>query len=178
MRTFPALLTGLLGCFLLSLPGCAYTTGSVISSRYQTIFVQPFANNIDYLNQDQRKIYIPGLETKIRNAVVDRFIFDGNLKIADQAGADLVLQGQVLSFERGDLRLTDDEDVKEYRLTVTLALTLWDPVNEKVVWQEPAFSGDTTYYVSGALAKSEESAIADALVDVARRVVARTIEDW
>ena len=63
-------------------------------------------------------------------------------------------------------------------LTVTVALTLWDRVNEKVVWTEPAFSGDTTYFTSGSLAKSEATAIQDAVADLARRVVDRTIQDW
>jgi hypothetical protein len=163
---------------LLSVAGCGYTTGSVISSRYKTIFVEPFENKIGYMDQDERKLYIPQLETKVRDAVIDRFMFDGNLKIAQQGNADLVLKGKVVSFDRGDLRLTNAEDVKEYRLTVTVALTLWDPVNNKVVWEEPGFSGDTTYFTTGPLAKPESVAIQDAVNDVARRVVDRTIQDW
>ena len=163
---------------LIVLPGCGYTTGSLISSSYRTIFVEPFENKIDYMNQSEHKIYIPQLESKVRDAMIDRFMFDGNLKIAQQGDSDLVLKGKVLAFNRGDLRLTNSEDVKEYRLTVTVALTLWDPVNEKVVWEEPSFSGDTTYYTSGPQAKSELTAIQDAVNDLARRAVARTIEDW
>jgi outer membrane lipopolysaccharide assembly protein LptE/RlpB len=159
-------------------PGCGYTTGSLISSRYKTVFVEPFENKIDYMNQDDRKIYIPQMETKVHDAVIDRFMFDGNLKIAEKGNADLVLKGKVLSFNRGDLSLTNNNDVKEYRLTVTVALTLWDTVNEKVVWEEPSFSGDTTYFTTGALAKSEATAIQDAVNDLARRAVDRTIQDW
>ena len=160
------------------LPGCGYTTGSVISDRFRTIFVEPFENKVDYMNQDDRKIYIPQIETKVREAIIDRFMLDGNLKIAEQGDSDLVLKGRVLGFDRGDLRLTANEDVKEYRLTMTVALTLWDPVNKKIVWEEPSFSGDTTYYTTGSQAKSEATAIQDALSDLARRAVARTIEDW
>jgi len=164
--------------FLATLPGCGYTTGSVISSRYQTIFVEPFENKIDFMNQENREVYVPQLETQVRDAIVDRFLFDGNLKIAEQGDSDLVLKGKVLVFDRGELRLTSDEDVKEYRLTVTVELTLWDPVNEKVVWHESSFSGDASYFTTGPQAKSESDAIQDAVNDVARRVVARTIEDW
>jgi len=163
---------------IVSLTGCGYTTGSVISSRFQTIYVEPFENKIDYMNQDERKIYIPQIETKVRDAVIDRYLFDGNLKIAEQGDSDLVLKGKVVSFDRGDLRLTSSEDVKEYRLTVVVALTLWDPVNEKIVWEEPAFAGDTTYFTTGPQAKSESQAIQDAINDVARRVVDRTVQDW
>lgn len=158
--------------------GCGYTTGSLISSRFQTIFVQPFENQIDYMNQDQRQIYIPQLELKVHTAVIDRFMFDGNLRVAEEGNSDLVLKGKVLKFEREELRLTSAEDVKEYRLRVTVALSMWDPVNEKIVWEESWFAGETTYYTTGSLAKSESQAIQDVVIDLARRVVERTVEDW
>lgn len=165
-------------CIPLLFGGCGYTTGSVINGRYDSVFVEPFTNGIDYMSLDQRKIYIPQLETKVRDAVIDRFLFDGNLKIGEQGDSDLVLKGRVVSFDRDELRLTSAEDVKEYRLSITVALTLWDPVNEAVVWEESSFTGDTTYYTTGAQAKSESAAIQEALTDLARRVVARTVEDW
>jgi outer membrane lipopolysaccharide assembly protein LptE/RlpB len=164
---------------VLLMTGCGYTTRSLLPENYKTIYVAPFENKIDYMNQDDRKIYIPGLETKVRQAVIDRYLFDGNLHIGQENVADLVLKGQLLSFDRQELRLTTSEDVKEYRLLVTVALTLIDPAdNNKVVWQEPSFSGEATYYVSGPLAKSESAAIDDAVNDLAQRAVARTIENW
>ncbi len=173
-RTFLALLV--LG---LALAGCGYTTRSLIADQYKTVFVAPFENKIDYLNQDERRIYIPGLETRVRQAVIDRYVFDGNLHVGQEGTSDLVLKGQVLRFDRDELRLTNNEDVKEYRLRVTVALTLIDPnENNKVVWTEPSFSGEATYYVTGPLAKSESAAIDDTLQDLAQRVVARTIENW
>lgn len=173
-RTFLAVLaTGLV------LAGCGYSTRSLIADKYRTIYVAPFENKIDYLNQEERKIYVPGLETKTRQEVIDRYLFDGNLRIGQEETADLVLKGQILSFERDDLRLTDNEDVKEYRVRVTVALTLIDPVEDnKIVWSEPSFSGEATYYISGPLAKSETAANIEAIQDLARRVVARTVEDW
>ena len=163
----------------LLMTGCGYSTRSLLSDNYKTIYVAPFENKIDYMNQNDRKIYIPGLETKVRQAVIDRYLFDGNLHIGKDGAADLVLKGQLLSFDREYLRLATSEDVKEYRLRVTVALTLIDPAeNNKVVWQYPSFSGEATYYVSGPLAKSESAAIDSAVNDLAQRTVARTIEDW
>jgi outer membrane lipopolysaccharide assembly protein LptE/RlpB len=171
------LFTILAACVVLT--GCGYSTRSLISDKYKTVYVAPFENKIDYLNQSDRKIYIPGLETRVHQAVIDRYLFDGNLRIGQEGATDLVLKGQLLSFDRDELRLTSSEDVKEYRLRVTVALTLIDPVdNNKVVWSEPAFSGEATYYVSGPLAKSESATIDEAILDLARRTVARTIEDW
>ena len=55
--------------------------------------------------------------------------------------------------------LANNEDVKEYRLRITVELTLLDPVENKVVWKESAFGGESTYYTTGPLAKSESAAI-------------------
>jgi hypothetical protein len=159
--------------------GCGYSTRSLISDKYKTVYVAPFENKIDYMNQNERKIYVPGLETKVRQAVIDRYLFDGNLHIGQEGTADLILKGQLLSFDRQELRLTTSENVKEYRLLVTVALILIDPAeNNKVVWQEPSFTGQATYYVSGPLATSESAAIDNAVNDLAQRAVARTVEDW
>ncbi len=158
--------------------GCGYSTRSLLPEKFKTVFVRPFENKIDYMNQDERKLYVPGLETQVRQAVIDRYLFDGNLHPGQEGASDLVLQGKLLSFDRDDLRLTNNEDVKEYRLRITVELTLLDPVENKVVWKESAFGGESTYYTTGPLAKSESAAIDDAVKDLAQRIVARTIEDW
>ena len=158
--------------------GCGYTTKSLLPENYRTIFVQPFENKIDFVNADSRKIYVAGLESRVREAVVDRYLFDGNLRVAEQDTADLVLTGKLLKFEREELRLQANETVKEYRLRVTVALSLSEPAENKVVWEEPAFAGEATYYTSGSLAKSESQAIDEAVKDLATRAVARTIENW
>ncbi|NLE64663.1 MAG: hypothetical protein GX606_01960 [Elusimicrobia bacterium] len=160
------------------LSGCGYTTGSLLPSTYQTVHVAAFENAIDHLNPEERTLYVPGLETKVRSMISDRFAFDGRLKSSSEDVADLVLKGKLLRFEREELRLESNEDVKEYRLRVTVALTMTDQVDGHEMWAEPSFAGEATYYLSGPLAKSESAAIDEALKDLAMRVVARTVEHW
>ena len=52
------------------------------------------------------------------------------------------------------------------------------PGRDKVLWQEPSFSGEATYYTTGPLAKSESAAIEETLKDLAQRVVERTVQSW
>jgi outer membrane lipopolysaccharide assembly protein LptE/RlpB len=162
----------------LLIAGCGYTTKSLLPDNYRTIFVQPFENKIDFVNADDRKLYVAGLESRAREAIVDRYLFDGNLRVAEQETADLVLKGKLIKFEREELRLQDNTTVKEYRIRVTVDLTLLDLTENVAVWEEPAFAGEATYYTTGALAKSESQAIEDALKDLATRAVARTVENW
>ncbi len=162
---------------LLLAAGCGYSTGSLLPSKFRTISVEPFKNKVSYA-QSRSSTYIPLLEVKARDAIASRFLFDGHLRIGDPDTADLILRGELIGLERQELRLTDNEDVQEFRVNIIVDLTLWDPVEQKVVWHEPSFAGEATYFVSGPLAKSESAAVAEALDDLARRAVERTLEDW
>ncbi len=157
---------------------CGYTTRSTLPASIKTIHVELFKNSISYTTEGSRNIYLPLLEVKVRNAVTDRFLFDGNLKLADPDQANLVLKGELKNYERTVLRYTDNDDVQEYRVHITVALELWNTRKQEAVWMEPAFVGEATYFVTGASAKSEESAVDDAMKDLARRIVERTVEDW
>jgi len=168
------ILLGLVGTFL----SCGYTTGSTLPSRLQTIHIEPFDNEIDFTASTGRQIYLPLLEVAVRNAVIDRFLFDGNLRIADVDVADLVLRGALTSYRRGGLRFSDNDDVEEYRVYVTVSLTMWDTHLQEAMWVESSFVGEGTYFISGPTASSEETAVSEAVTDLARRIVERTIENW
>ena len=49
-----------------------------------------------------RVLYVPLLETNVRTAIIDRFLFDGNLHIADPDKADLVLNGDLIGIAQDD----------------------------------------------------------------------------
>ncbi len=167
---------GLLSAVIFS--SCGYTTKSTLPSSIKTIHVETFKNNIDFAADGRRNLYLPLLEIKVRNAVINRFLFDGNLKIAEANKADLILKGQLLSYERAALRYTDNDDVEEYRIHITVSLELVNAQKQETSWMESGFTGEATYFVTGASARSEEAAVEDAITDLARRIVERTVEDW
>jgi hypothetical protein len=57
-------------------------------------------------------------------------------------------------------------------------ISLRDTKEDRIVWEEQSFTGDTTYFLSGTNAKSDATAITEATKDIARRIVARTVENW
>ncbi len=175
-RFLRSMVYGLLSIVIFS--SCGYTTKSTLPSNIKTIHVETFKNNIDFSAEGQRNLYLPLLEIKVRNAVINRFLFDGNLKIADEDKADLVLKGQLLSYDRTALRYTDNDDVQEYRIHITVSLEMRNARKDEASWTEPSFVGEMTYFVTGPLARSEEAAVEDAIADLARRIVERTVEDW
>lgn len=166
-------------CFLaIILSGCGYSTQSLLPSSIKTIHIAPLKNKISYNSDTKRNLYLPTLEIKVRNAIADRFLFDGHMRVKDSEIADVILKGDLIGYEREVLRYTDNNDVEEYRIRIVVSLELWSPREQITLWSEPSFAGETTYFVTGAQAKSEDTALQDALTDLARRIVERTIEDW
>jgi hypothetical protein len=167
---------------LLLLSGCGYTSRSLITNKYRTIYISPFENKIDITKDtdvsSKYKIYRPMLETDITRSVVNKFLMDGNLKPVNQENPDLILKSQLVEFRRDPLRYTDADEIEEYRLNLVVNIGFWDTKENKPLWEENGFTGDTTYFVIGPLAKSEDTAIKDAIADLSRRIVERAVEQW
>lgn len=160
------------------LGGCGYTTRSSLPAHIRTLYVEQFKNSVDYSTDGRRNLYIPLIEVKVRQAVIDRYLFDGNLKIASEHQADLILKGELKGYERSALRFTDNDDVEEYRIQIVMSFEMWDQEKQEVIWSEPSFIGEETYFATGPLAKSEDTALQNAMTDLARRIVERTVESW
>ena len=169
------------------LTGCGYTTRSAIVSKYKTIYVKPFVNKIDITVEtdaaSKYKIYKPFLETDITKKVINKYLFDGNLKPAKEENADLVLKGELVDFRKDPLRYTESDEVEEYRLNLVVNISLWNNRENKLVWEENNFTGDFSYFTTLATSpnvtkKTDEQAIPDAISDLARRIVERTVEQW
>jgi outer membrane lipopolysaccharide assembly protein LptE/RlpB len=157
------------GLFLIvSLAGCGYSFQATSPHALQTIYVETFQN----------KTFEPGVEIDLTNEIIDRFLFDGTLQVVSEGKADAVLKGTLVEYLREPLSFTSTEEVEEYRLTLFVDLTLWDVRHEKILWEEKRFVGDTTFFTTGAAAKSEEKARGDALKELSRRIVDRTVEEW
>jgi hypothetical protein len=161
-----------------SIAGCGYTTGSLLPSKYKKIAIQPFQNKVAYVDENNTGLYVPLLETNVRTAIIDRFLFDGNLHVADPDKADLVLSGDLTALQQDELRQDVNQNIQEYRLRVVVDLTLTDTATGQVLWKEPSFAGETTYFLTGPQAVSQSTAIDNALTDLATRIVERTTENW
>ncbi len=159
-----------------------YTTQSMLPSNFKSIFVETFINNIkvtaEQSNMRMYRGYRPGMELELTKAVIDYYLYDGNLKIAREDNADLLLKGTLVDFKRDALRYDTNDNIEEYRIKLIVNLTLIDAKTGNKVWEERGFAGETTYYTTGPMAKGEAQAVTDAIVDLSRRIVERTVEAW
>ena len=162
--------------------GCGYSTGSLLPANVTTIYIDNFKNKIDISKEVTESLrytlYRPGLESDVTNEVVERFVFDGNLRIRSEEDADLMLKGDLIYYGQAALRYDQNDNVEEYRIRITVNMELIETETEKVLWKEVGFSGESTYRTTGRLAKSEDVAREEALEDLARRIVERTVENW
>ena len=169
--------------FLIStVAGCGYTTRSMISDKFRTIYVIPFVNKVDITQEsyvaNKYRIYRPKLETDITKSVINKYLFDGNLRPVKEESADLILKGELIDYRKDPLRYDDNNEVTEYRINLVVNINLWDKKENKQIWQENGFTGSSTYFTTGTQAKSEDAAVNDALSDLSRRIVERTVEQW
>ena len=167
---------------LVLLVGCGYTTGSLLPTHFKKICVDSFINKIDVSREfsDKRgyEMYRSGLESDITRAVIDRFIFDGNLSVVKADDADLLMKGELVYFTKEPLRYDNYDNIEEYRVVVSVNVELEDASTGKILWREEGFTGEYTYRTTGTLAASEESALSGAVEDLAKRLVEKTVEGW
>ena len=57
-------------------------------------------------------------------------------------------------------------------------IRLVDSRDSKVLLEEHDVIGDTTYFVTGSLLKTETEALNDAMSDLARRIINKVVENW
>src|SRR3989338_5044008 len=146
-------------CVVMLGTGCGYTTKSNLPEHIKTIHVEPVKNAIDLSTEvsdkERFRVYRPGVEVDITNAVINRFIFDGNLKVVKSEKADAVFEGKLVDYRRDPLRYSQADDIQEYRLSVTLDATVTSAKDHQVLWHEN-LTGDTSFFLSGPRAISED----------------------
>lgn len=164
--------------------GCAgYSQETNLPQHIKSVYVEKITNQINLaaeVSTDKAfQTYRPGLEIDLRNALIERFVFDGHLKIAQNTNiADSVLKGQLIQFDRDPTRYNSDDSIQEFRIHVVANLQLVDQVENKVIWQQQGISGESSYFVTGKLASSEDEATREALEDLVRRAVEEILEVW
>jgi len=165
----------LVGIMLVTIASCGYTQKVQLPYGIDTIYVPNFKNEIP---QSGRYSYESGLEIDVTNAVIDRLIFDGNMRVAKAEEAGMILEGAIIGYQQESLRYNDLEGVEQYRLFIITQLTLRNRETDEILWEEKHFTGDTEFFIEGSSAVSERAAADDAIQDLAKKIVDRIIEDW
>ena len=156
-------------CLVLFISGCGYTTKAYyLPSSIKSVYIQTLKNKTDE----------PNLENELKTKLIAAFQDDGHLAIATNDEADSCLKGEIVGYTRQAMRYTSDESVQEYRLNITVNFEFIDLSSGKPIVKANNFSGNASYYLSGANAKSESKARLEALDNLSRLMLNKIITLW
>ncbi|MDP8258536.1 MAG: LptE family protein [Candidatus Aadella gelida] len=162
--------------------GCGYTTGTLLPPELDSIHVENLTNSVDITQEvsDRRSSYSyrPGLEIDITRAVIDEFIFDGNLTVKNADKSALTLKGALKDFRQYPLSYDGGDNVEEFRIELLVDIKLVNDLTGETMWKEKGFMGQSNYTISGPNSQTESAALNSAVKDIAQRIVERTVEAW
>jgi outer membrane lipopolysaccharide assembly protein LptE/RlpB len=161
---------GLALCLLVLLAGgCGYSLRGTLPAHIQTIAVPVFQN----------KTVEPGIETIVTRAVVEAFSTSGRLRVVRPEQADAILEGEVIDYDVQSIAFDPREQVRFYRLIVTMNLRLRDLRQNRLVFDQRAFRERADFRASEAVTETiarEDLGVRKAARDIARSVVSLTVD--
>jgi hypothetical protein len=157
---------------LVSLSGCAgcpYSfSGSSVPSHLKTIAIPLF--------DDQSGFGEPGLREKFTNRLINRFVQDNSLEVADKTRADSMLEGIIVAVRDEPLVVTKGESVSKRRVTVSVKATYQDLKLKRKVW-EKEFSNTGDFEISGGPAQRQVGVDA-AIEKLTEDILIETVSGW
>lgn len=164
------------GYFLLLtsfLTGCGYQMagrGGHIPAGIQSLAIPVFEN----------KTMEPIVEEELTPAVIKGFLKDSRIAVVNRAQADLVLYGRVMSYRETPLSFDQDQNVLEYRITVTTHLKLLRQSTDSMLWEKDLISS-AEYRVSSDVMATRNSkllAIKEIAQNLSEEAAARVLRGW
>jgi outer membrane lipopolysaccharide assembly protein LptE/RlpB len=151
------------------LSGCGYGMRGTLPGHLRTIAVPTFTN----------KTSEPGVENFLTRAVVEAFSTNGRLRVVAPETADSILDGEVTGYELQSVAFDPAANVRQYRLVVTMNLRYRDLKEEKLLFERRGYQERADFRVTGIVSDTisrEQGALRSAAVDIARAIVAFTLE--
>jgi hypothetical protein len=154
-----------------SLAGCGYSLSSRTNPHITSIAVPIFEN----------KTLEKGIEERLSDGITDAFLNDKKLRVVKEKDADSVILGTIEGYERTPFTYDKNQNVQEYKVTMTLHVVYEDRKKNRVVWVEMAMSAWGTYSASPLLpggieeeGTGQERAIRKASDDI----LIKTVQGW
>ena len=157
---------------LAAVAGCAYTPSpALLPAHLKTIAIPVFRNETTEY----------ALEQAITQAVIDRFVADNHLRVVGEREANAVLRGSITQYKNSIFGFTSGETSEEYRVTISVSVTLKDQVKNRELWSEPNLVKYSNYFVvdvPGQPARTELDGRQEAIAKIAEEILARTTQGW
>ncbi len=163
---------------IVSLPGCGYHLAGM-GGAHSFLPEGVHAIGIPTLHNETDR---PEIEQRITEALVDEFVHRGRLEaVAGREGADVVLEGTIMSFRTDPVTFTARGRYDRVEVTITARMRLTQVHPEKVLWSQNHFVFQEQYDVPEtplSQVDREIVAIEEIARDFARSVVTSILEGF
>ncbi|MCI0596119.1 MAG: LPS assembly lipoprotein LptE [candidate division Zixibacteria bacterium] len=116
-----------------------------------------------------------GVREALTDSVSARFLRDNTLKITSTAGAELLLAGAIVRYERTAHAFDASQQVKQYVVNVWADVAVTNQKDKKIVWEQKELLGFGIY---DAATETEEEGKVRAVSRLAEIIVNRTLRGW
>jgi len=150
--------------------GCRYSfTGASVPPHLKTIAIPVFDDQSGYGRATLRE--------ELTNKIVERFILDNTLKIADKSTANSLLEGVIVSVQDNPVVVGTGERVVKSRITITVRVSFYDMVKRTKVW-ERTFSNWGEYELEGNIQNNLQLGIKQAIEKLSEDILLATVANW
>lgn len=152
------------GCFRYSF------TGTSIPEDVNSIYIPFFA--------DQSSSGISNLSDLLNQTLVDRFINQTRLQLANSRGAaDAVLEGSIVRYSNEAFSITGEEQTSQNEVTIGVRATFQYTNKEQAEWSS-SFTGSDTYDTNENPIEGETNAATEALSQIANNMFNDAVSGW
>lgn len=152
------------GCFRYSF------TGTSIPEDVNSIYIPFFA--------DQSSSGISNLSDLLNQTLVDRFINQTRLQLANSRGAaDAVLEGAIVRYSNEAFSITGEEQTSQNEVTIGVRATFQYTNKEQAEWSS-SFTGSDTYDTNENPIEGETNAATEALSQIANNMFNDAVSGW
>ena len=150
--------------------GCSYSfTGASVPTHLNSIAI-PIC--VDRSGSGQAN-----LSDDFTNELINKFLNDNTLQVAERVNADAILECTLLSLTDSPQVVTGGEDIQIRRLTLNVKIIYRDLVKKKNIF-EKNFSNFGDYDDSNDITEAREDAIAAAIDKITEDILLGVVSNW
>lgn len=142
-------------------------SGSSLPSHIKTVAIPLF--------EDRTSEY--GIKERLTDALIDEFVRDNTLKIADRRSADSVLLGTILNVSDRVETYNRMEQAETFKLYITVEVEYNDLKKNKTMWKERLTQWGR-YTVTTGGPEDREKGIDEAIEKLSADILNKTVSGW
>ena len=155
---------------LWGITACSYSfTGASVPAHLKTIAI-PIC--IDRTGTGEAN-----LSDDFTDELINKFLNDNTLQVAERANADAILECTILSLNDAPQVVTGGEDIQTRRVTLNAKVLYRDLVQKKNIF-EKNFSNYGDYNDSDDITAAREDAITDAIDKITEDILLGVVSNW